>query len=292
MSEKMSNIEKQPEKVKKIFKAIINTIINILIVVVLIVSISIAVMSLSSKANGGLSVIFGYTVENVQTDSMKGGSEEYEGGDFAAGDVIISKYTDYIFTNEYKVGDIVTYNNWEDSVINHVCHRIIEVYDDNGILCYRTMGDNGIKSDQAEGDYASYLRASDIGSVFYSDDYHGTIIKGFGTVLSFLQTQFGFFLCILLPMIIFFLYALIRVVISATDYKKSKVEEEKQAAVDEAVAAALAAQGADKADTKPVETPTPEGMTPEQMEQFKQFLEFQKMQNAAKETAENTDNNE
>lgn len=285
---KENETKTQSKKVTKVLKTVLNTVVNILIVVVLIVSVLIAVMVLSSKTNSGMSVIFGYTIENILTDSMKGGSEDYEGGDFAAGDVIIGKYTDFDFDKEYAVGDIITYRGDIDNdttKFENICHRIIEVAEYKGVVCYRTKGDNSELADQHEGDYAEYIRAADIGSVVYDSEYHGTIIKGLGNVLSFLQTKFGFFICVLLPMIIFFLYELMRVVFNAAYYRKAKEDENKQEAVEAAVAAALASKDAD-------EISTPKGMTPEQMEQFRQFIEFQKQQNAAKEPAENPENNE
>ena len=56
--------------------------------------------------------------------------------------------------------------------------------------------------------------------------YTGTKIPGLGNVLSFIRTQLGFFLCILLPMIIFFIYEGIRVVINLLAYNKEKAIEE------------------------------------------------------------------
>ena len=261
-------------------KKIVNVLINIMIVLVLVVSLVIAVMSLSSKANG-ISVVFGHTIEIVQTDSMKGGSDEYEGGDFSHGDLIIGKYVDYNMMAGYDVGDIVTYKGDLDgdaTTQEYICHRIVEVGDYNGFRCYRTKGDNGELSDQAKGDFASYITASDIGSVFYSKDYQGKVIKGAGSVLSFLKTKFGFFICILVPMIIFFMYELIRVIFNFAYYRKAKEEEgaeaaqvSKQAEIDAAVAEALADRDKDR-------SAVPDNISAEQMEQFKKFLEQQKQQ--------------
>ena len=58
------------------------------------------------------------------------------------------------------------------------------------------------------------------------EPYEGKIIKGFGNILAFLQTRMGFFLCVLLPMIIFFMYELVRVVMNTANYKKAKAEED------------------------------------------------------------------
>lgn len=272
--------EKTQKKGAKVLKTTFNTIINIMIVLVLIVSILIAVMSLTSKANSGMSVVFGHTIENILTDSMKGGSDEFEGGDFEHGDVIVGKYTEYDFDWEYKVGDIVTYRGDLDGnadTVENICHRIIEVADYQGSECYRTKGDNNEIADQAQGDYAGYIRAGDIGAVFYDKDYHGKVIKGFGNVLTFLQTKFGFFICVLLPMIIFFMYELIRVVFNAAYYRKAKEDEEKEKTSQTMNGAAAAANEA-QAGGEPTLA-----VSAEEMEQFRKFREFQKMQEAANE---------
>ena len=294
MSETVKNTETQskPKKGKKVLNSILNTIINILIVVVLVVSLLVAVMALSSKSNG-IATIFGYTFHTIQTASMDGGNPAYEGGDYKVGDLVIGKAvgaSDY----DYAVGDIVAYRT--DSVIDGeialVCHRIIDVYDNNGILTYQTQGDANDTPDQDTPD--KYIHNYDIASLCYDSNYHGKVLKGWGAPLDYLRTQQGFFFTVLLPMIIFFLYALVRVVLSATSYKKTKTEEEKKEAVEAAVAAALAMKNADNPD----EISVPEGMSPEQVEQFKQFIEFQKMQNAsqeptpAEEATETPENNE
>ncbi len=272
--------EKTQKKGTKVLKSICNIIINVLIVMVLIVSLLIAVMSLTSKANNGVSVVFGHTVENIITDSMKGGSKDFEGGDFEKGDVILGKFTDYDFDAEYKVGDIVTYRGDLDGnrdTIENICHRIIEVSDYKGSKCYRTKGDNNDIADQDEGEYDSYIRSADIGSVFYSDGYHGKIIKGLGNVLTFLQTKFGFFICVLLPMIIFFMYALVRVVFNAAYYRKAKDEENGGNAEDATVN--VVSENNNEGAAASVA-----GLSNEEMEQFRQFQEFQKMQKAQQET--------
>ncbi|MBQ6337397.1 MAG: hypothetical protein IJI50_09215 [Ruminococcus sp.] len=106
-NEKTQN--KPQSKGKKVFMKILNTLINIMIVIVLIVSLIIAVMVLTSKANG-ISTIFGYTIQPIQSDSMKGGSPDgYPSGDFGQGDLMIAKATDFDSFAEYENGDIVTF---------------------------------------------------------------------------------------------------------------------------------------------------------------------------------------
>ena len=292
MSENVKNTETQnkaPSKGKKVVKAIFNTIINILIVLVLVVSLLIAVMALTSKSSG-ISTIFGYTIQPIQSDSMKGTSPDgYKGGDFGKGDLMIAKATNFDTNATYQVGDIITFKtqdtNGTDMLISH---RIVDVAKaQDGTATYQTWGDNReVAQAPDQNNESEYLHASDIASVYYSSSYQGKMIKGLGNVLDFLRSQTGFFLAVLLPMIIFFMYALVRVVLSATNYRKSKAEEDKKEAVDAAVAAALAQNRSANAENAAVSS-APSGMSAEELEQFRQFQEFQKMQKAQQETEQN-----
>ena len=287
----MQNEKKPESKGLKIVKGILNTVVNILIVVILISSLLIAVMALTSKATG-ISTIFGMTVQTIQSDSMKGGSPDgYGGGDFEKGDLVIGRATNFDENAEYEVGDIITYIGKDAEGKDYLmAHRIVEkVTGDDSIYRYQTWGDNRTVSelpDQSEEN--DYLAANNIASLIYSKDYSPVVLKGIGNALDYIRTPFGFFLVVLVPMIIFFLYEIIRVVINAMNYKKAKAEEEKenaerekQEAVDAAVKAALEArEGSSEPETAEAVGKPAEELTPEQMEQFKQFLAFQEAQKA------------
>ena len=273
--------KKDPSKGVKILKKILNTVINVLIVVVLIVSVLIAVLALTSKANSnGLSTIFGYTIQTIQSDSMKGGSPDgYPEGDFGKGDLMIAKATGDNANVEYDVGDIVTFIELDTDGNNaYIVHRIInKVAKDDGNYVYQTQGDNRTMSEVPDQrDVSEYLIKGQFVSVYYTASYKGTIIKGVGGFLDYLRTQQGFFFVVLLPMIAFFLYELVRVVMNATSYRKAKEDENKQAAVDAAVAEALSEKAGNGSS---------DNMTDEEREQFKQFLEFKKMQEQQAEKA-------
>lgn len=214
----------------KVFKKVLNTIVNILIVLVLVVSILVAVLALTSDSSG-VPNIFGYTVQNIQTDSMEGGSKEFEGGDLSPGDVIFGKVTDPEVVETYKVGDIVTYEGIlkyaEEPVEGLICHRIIDVQEVDGELVYQTCGDK-YPDDPDQKDVADYLYETEIVAVYYTDDYQGFSIPVVGSVIDYISTQEGFLICILIPMILFFLYVLVRVIINAVEYKQSKRDENKK----------------------------------------------------------------
>ena len=289
---KENETKTQIGKGKKVLKTILNTIINVLIVIVLITSVLIAILALTSQSNG-ISTIFGHTIQSIQSDSMKGGSPDgYGGKEFEKGDLMIAKATDFDIGGKYEVGDIVTYAKTDtDNSTMLIVHRIVDVAEDkNGDLRYQTWGDNReMDTVPDQQNVEDYLRAGDIGALYYSSDYEGIIIKGVGNVLDYLRTQQGFFFVVLLPMIIFFMYELIRVVLNFSNYKKAQAEEEKEEAVKAAVAAAKTSGGIGDIPDSISE------MTPEQLEQFKKFMEQQKAQNeaepsAAPDSPENSDN--
>ncbi len=240
---------------KKVLSKILNIFLDIVIILVLIVSILVVTMSLTSKS-GGVPNIFGYAPLNVLTDSME--------PEFYAGDLIFAKVADK--SDTYEVGDIVSFKQDvdNDGVEDVNTHRIIKIEPtENGALQYiTTKGDNAPEQD---------------GSVKLSSDilakYTGKKISGLGSFIGFIRTQTGFFLCILLPMILFFVYEAIRVVLNIIAYNKEKAvqavaetvanseltEEQKQRAIEEYLAQQQL-QGAETAQegNSEVQTPAPD----------------------------------
>lgn len=247
----------------KVFKKVFNTVINILIIAVLVISVLVATLALTSKSSG-VSNILGYTVQVIVSDSMAGGSTEYEGGNFQKGDIIIGKVTnnEKVDTPEtYKEGDIVTFKGIlqgnADLGEQLICHRIIDVQERNGEIVYQTQGDNHTVSEiPDQNSVDEYITAYSIVAKFYTDDFQGIKIEGAGKFYEFISSQLGFFLCILLPMIIFFLYVLITVVVNFVEYKKAKEDEEKEKNAPEATAPQMSA------------------------EEYEEFKKFQEMKNA------------
>ncbi len=240
----------------KMFKKIFNIIIDVLVVLVLIVSILVVVLSLTTKSSG-VPNIFGYAPLSVQSYSME--------DTIMKDDLIFSKVTNDI-SYEYKVDDIVTFPIEIDGIQTFNTHRIIEVIEDDGITYYRTQGDNRETNPAPD---PELLTSSDIVAV-----YTGTRIGGIGAAVSFLRTQLGFFLCVLLPMIIFFIYEAVRVVMNIVAYNKEKTlaqvkdavanaeltEEQKQ----KAIAEYLASLGEKPTDgnEKDVQTPASDDTSP------------------------------
>ena len=291
MKDKKADNNVPQSKGKRIAKAILNTVINVLIVLVLITSVVVATLALTSKANNGVPSIFGFSFHTIQTGSMKGGNKNYEGGNYEPGDLVIGKVTNASPNDVYEVGDIVVYTLKDEEAPNGVrmiTHRVVErEKNESGYYYYITKGDNNSLEDTGE------RYGSDIVAVCYDSDYHGAVLKGVGGAMDYIRTPGGFFVVVLIPMIIFFLYEIIRVVLNTMNYKKSKAaedkesaEREKQEAVDAAVKAALEAQKNAQSDAPapaPAEPAPSADMSPEELEEFRKFQEFKRRQKEQKE---------
>lgn len=197
-------------------KKIINTIVDVIVVLILVVSILMVVLSLTTKSSG-VPNLFGYAPMSVESYSMEPTINK--------GDLIICEVTNDI-GYEYEVGDIVTFPIDIDGVQTYNTHRIVEVIEDDGITYYVTQGDN-LETNPVP-DEEMQTSSSIVAK------YTGNKIAGIGNFFGFIRTQLGFFLCVLLPMILFFIYEAIRVVMNIVAYNKEKVLAEAKEAVQSA----------------------------------------------------------
>lgn len=251
---------------KKTLNKILHVVVDVLIVFILVISIFILTIALTSRGDDGVPSIFGKAPIGVLTNSMHGDKED----DFDKDDLIICDVvTDYNNT-EFKVGDIVTFGADinGDGVRDFVTHRLYKQNDDGSFM---TKGDNNTTYDQNETNEVVF---PDVNKYDILAVYHGQKISGLGGVINYLQTPNGFFLVILLPMIIFFLYQAVRVVINAMAYSKEKgmakaqemianadLTEEQKA---KAIAEYLAAQNGEQKPEDSAEQPAPSEEAPEQ----------------------------
>ena len=196
----------------KALKRIFNITVDIIVVLILIVSILVVTLSLTTESSG-VPNILGIAPLSVQTQSME--------DTINPGDLIFCSLTEV--DEEFQKDDIVSFPIEVDGVSILNTHRIVEVVKDENITYYRTQGDN--KETNPEPDEDLQTSSSIVAK------YTGTKIPGLGTVLSFIRTQLGFFICVLLPMIVFFIYEAIRVIMNLMAYSKEKAFEEAQSAV-------------------------------------------------------------
>ena len=204
------------EKVSKIISIVTTSLIVVIVLLAAIVSF----LFYNAKQNKEVPNALGYTAFAIQTDSME---DKIKVGDF-----ILGKKCD---PKELEVDDIITFytvNNNGEVFVN--THRIVEIEETNTGRVFTTKGDNSPDIDPRrvyEGDIIS--------------QYNGFRIPLLGSFLTFLSGQLGFFLCIVLPVLLYTIwevYKLIKVVMHNQKVQLIKdVNEETSDAVKEAIIA-------------------------------------------------------
>jgi len=161
-------------------------------------------LTLSQRGNDGIPKIFGSSVLTVLTDSMKGTGKD----NFKAGDLIIVKQLNAEQVKSLSVGNIITFRDIVDGQRAYNTHRIIEINDSDGILSFITKGDNNSIADN------NRRLVTDVVGV-----YNGTKIAGGGNVMSFIQSKWGFFFCLVFPLALFFLWSFYKLMKSIIAYR-------------------------------------------------------------------------
>ena len=207
------------EKKSKILYIIATSFIVLLVLVAALVTI----LSLNSKEDDVPS-IFGYTAFSIQSDSME--------NEIMTGDFILGKKCDPKELKERDIISFFTVNNEGQIFIN--THRIIGIEETSDGRIFTTQGDNEDEPDLRkvyEGDIVS--------------KYSGFRIPLLGYILTFLTTQLGFFLCIVLPVLLYTVWQVYKFVVVLMNNQKVKLmeevkgqtsEEEKQAIIAEYLA--------------------------------------------------------
>ncbi|MBR4511027.1 MAG: signal peptidase I [Ruminococcus sp.] len=206
---------------------------NVLAWIVLILALLITIMVFSSGRNNGVANLFGFIPMTVESDSMK--------PTFSKGDLIICKQVDDV--NALSKDDVITFWTIIDGKRVKNTHRIVSVEDENGVKSYITRGDNNSIDDSVP---------------VYTSDIIGKWTKVklpvFGKVLDFIRTKTGFFVCIVIPMAIFFLFELYKFIVTLVEVKRPQEpeldeDEIKRRAIEEY----LASQKKEETPEKPAE---------------------------------------
>lgn len=236
-------------------KKVLNIIVDVVIwVFVAFAALMTFLVFTSSQNKEGVPSIGGKMLFTVQTESMK--------PTINVGDMVkVEKVLDPNST--LKVDDIITFYMDDGSgniIIN--THRIVKVNDQgDGYCTFTTKGDNNSENDTSD------VKTKDI-----IGKYSGKIPK-VGKVVDFLKTKLGFFVCILLPLIAFFLYELIRFIMVVIEGRRDTAisaedeEEIKKKAIEEYLAKQAMAQNNENAVTESEETKATESESSEDVKQ-------------------------
>ena len=208
----MTNTKGNNRKAKKI----VGIVLNVLLWIFLVFAFLMMVFAFASISNDyGVPVLGKKVILNVASDSMK---PTFEAGDMLIGTVLSNEEK-----TQLKEGDIITFfvDLNGDGVKELNTHRITST---DGIE-FHTKGDN---NEIADG-YNVYDK--DIVCKWSEGD---TKIKGLGKAFGFLQSRIGFLCVIVIPLALFFIYEIIRFVMTIVKLKdgdKKKITAEEEAAI-------------------------------------------------------------
>lgn len=223
---------------------------NVLIWAILIISLLITILVFSAQgSDDGVPAIFGTSLVTIESPSMK--------PTYSTGDLVFMTKLDDAAKAGLNVGDIITYRapidiNNDGKIGDINTHRIVEV--NLAAKTVKTQGDNKVTNPTPD-NYT--VQFNDIIGICNENDKIG----GLGGVIGFLRSSLGFLLCIVLPMVLLFIYELyhfIALIISETkkraQEKTMETEEEiKRRAIEEYIAAQAAAQAAPAEPAAPAE---------------------------------------
>ncbi len=216
-------------------KTVVKVIANVLVWIVLILALLITIIVFSSGRNNGVANLLGYIPMTVESDSMK--------PTFAKDDLIMCKEIDDVYS--LQKGDVITFWTIIDGQKVKNTHRIVDITEIDGSRSFVTRGDNNQIDDTIP-----VLPGDVIGK------WTEFKIGGFGKVMNFLRTKKGFFICIVIPMAVFFLVELYKFIVTLIELKKPELSEEdeeeiKKRAIEEYLAQQKKEQSGDGSDKVP-----------------------------------------
>lgn len=180
-------------------KTVLNIIINTIIWMVIIFAFIITIASLTNK-NSRIVNIGGYYFFSIKTESMEPAIKK--------GDIIIGKKYDQTDLNK---GDIISFLTVENDRTIILTHRIEEVYSDGALVSYQTKGDNNEKPDNVHVTRGSILCT-----------YANIRIPLLGYLFNFLKSKIAFFIFVIIPLFITFIYNFYSLIMEIIEKKKTK----------------------------------------------------------------------
>jgi len=195
------------EKVKKIGRIVISVVLWVVIIAAALFSFT----TLATRDEQHVANLFGYTPMSVQSNSMM--------PVFEKGDLIFINTCD---AAKLEVGDIICFHTiLEDQYVLNT-HRIAAIEELDGLRRYTTRGDNN-----AVDDAHAIMDADIVGQ------YVGKL-GGVGAFMDFLTTGLGCILIIVVPLFLFFLYQVYRLIVAGMRLKQAKEMENVKAEVNAA----------------------------------------------------------
>ena len=215
LSSNLKEDEAPVTKKKKVNK-IINVVVNVILVLAIVFAVICTYVSFVTTSGNGVPSIFGLRLLSIQTPSMKPTIND--------GDLAIATS---VKPEDIRPDDIITY--WTvingERVLN--THRVVNIYDGGGFLIFETKGDANTVVDTL-----TVHEREIVGKYQFR-------IPGLGKVFDYLQTGVGFFIVVVIPVFIFFIYHLVQFFRVLFEYQnvKNRIKFEQERDEAEAVAA-------------------------------------------------------
>jgi len=227
--------EKQPmSKKKKILNGVLLGVQILLVVIALILTIAMIMNPKQGEVSSA-----GLKLLPVLSDSMDGEREidgvVYKG--FPAGALVFA--TGPREDGIYEVGDIITFEFMKDGVRELNTHRIVKVETVDGVLKYRTQGDN------PNAPLDSTLKVA--GSVQAVYSFH---INKLGYALNWVRSGYNFIYVIIIPLGLLLLY---NIYLVAQIVIEGRMKKANAAAAEQAKQAALASIDEEEIKRKAIE---------------------------------------
>ena len=176
----------------------VKIIVNVLVCIVIILATCITLITISSQKNGCFRIFKSIPLtmkDSSMEPTIKKGSliitKEYKNNDIKEGDVISYRSIDENNTLEIKTGRVKT---------------IITV---NEQTTYITEFDN-----------KEYTDSEQVNSKNVISIWNGKKVSTLGSIIDFLNTKVGFFICIIVPLALLFIYQLYKFIMLVIDYRK------------------------------------------------------------------------
>ena len=184
------------EKLNKTL-TIIGIVLCVILVPILIINCTLIIKSLVNKDE--VPSIGGTMPLIVLTDSMH--------PDIKSGDIIICKEID---AEDIEVGDVISFYDPDGNGTSVVTHKVIEIIEDGDKLAFRTKGTNNNTEDKLPVPADKVIA-----------EYTGIRIPVAGNVAIFMQSTAGLIICVIVPIVLFVGYDVIR----RRKYEKNKGDD-------------------------------------------------------------------
>ena len=201
---------------------VVKIVLNVLLWIFLIFAFLMMVFAFASVSNDyGVPILGDKVILNVVSDSMK---PTFEKGDMLAGKTLTLEQKKAL-----EEGEIITFfaDINGDGVKEINTHRIVKKTVNGEEYSFRTKGDNKDMYPVNVDDDGYSVRPDDSICTWKEGD---TKVHGMGSFLAFMQSRTGFLCLVVIPLILFFLYEIVRffLTLSKVRGKKTEISQEEK----------------------------------------------------------------